>query len=297
MEQFLKEYLVLLQYEKNLSTNTTDSYKNDLNKFLNYLKEKGLTDLNEITANNLFDYFDTQRQIGIDSATTARYISSIKGFFRYLENNNYIEKNPTEKLTSVKIGRKLPAVLSFHEIEKILDAPKVDNVGGLRDKAILETFYSSGLRVSELINLKINDLFFDDEVLRVLGKGSKERIVPLGSSAIRWLKEYLLRSRPLLEKKHKSQNFVFLNQKRGTKLGRMSIWNIVKRYADEAGIKKEIHPHTFRHSFATHLLEGGADLRAVQEMLGHADISTTQIYTHVDRNYIKQVHRDHHPRG
>ena len=297
MEQFLKEYLVLLQYEKNLSTNTTDAYKNDLNKFLNYLKEKGLSDLNEITANNLFDYFDAQRQIGIDSATTARYISSIKGFFRYLENNNYIEKNPTEKLTSVKIGRKLPAVLSFHEIEKILDAPKVDNVGGLRDKAILETFYSSGLRVSELINLKINDLFFDDEVLRVLGKGSKERIVPLGSSAINWLKEYLLHSRPLLEKKLKSQNFVFLNQKRGTKLGRMSIWNIVKRYADEAGIKKEIHPHTFRHSFATHLLEGGADLRAVQEMLGHADISTTQIYTHVDRNYIKQVHRDHHPRG
>jgi len=297
MEQFLKEYLAILQYEKNLSTNTTNAYKSDLTKFLLYVGEIGLADLNDIAATHLFDYFDRQRQIGIDSATTARYVSSIKGFFRYLENNNYIEKNPTEKLTSVKIGRKLPAVLSFQEIEKILNTPKVDDVAGLRDKAILETFYSSGLRVSELINLKINDLFFDDEVLRVLGKGSKERIVPLGSSAIHWLKEYLLHSRPHLEKKLNSQNFVFLNQKRGTKLGRMTIWNIVKRYADEAGIKKEIHPHTFRHSFATHLLEGGADLRAVQEMLGHADISTTQIYTHVDRNYIKQVHRDHHPRG
>lgn len=297
MEQFLKEYLAILQYEKNLSLNTTDAYKNDLSKFILYLNEKGISDLNDVAAAHLFDYFERQRQMGVDSATTARYISSMKGFFRYLENNNYIEKNPTDKLTPVKIGRKLPAVLSFQEIEQILDKPNVQDVAGLRDKAILETLYSSGLRVSELINLKINDLFFDDEVVRVLGKGSKERIVPMGSSAIHWLKEYLLHSRPHLEKKMKSQNFVFLNQKLGTKLGRMTIWNIVKRYSDEAGIVKEIHPHTFRHSFATHLLEGGADLRAVQEMLGHADISTTQIYTHIDRNYIKQVHRDHHPRG
>lgn len=297
MEQFLKEYLAILQYEKNLSTNTTNAYKNDLKKILLYLEDIGVRDLNDVSANHLFDYLNRQRQLGIDSATAARYISSVKGFFSYLEENNYIEKNPTEKLSSVKIGRKLPAVLSFPEIQKILDAPKTDDLAGLRDKAILETFYSSGLRVSELINLKINDLFFDDEVLRVLGKGSKERIVPMGSSAIHWLKEYLLHSRPHLEKKMKSQNFVFLNRKRGTKLTRMSIWNIVKFYAHEAGIEKEIHPHTFRHSFATHLLEGGADLRAVQEMLGHADISTTQIYTHIDRNYIKQVHRDHHPRG
>ncbi len=296
MEEFLKEYLTILLYEKNLSENTINAYRNDINKFMEYAKEICINDLNNITSGHITKYFEEQRELGIDSSTTARYMSSIKSFFLYLESNNYIEKNPTEKLGPVKKSRKLPAVLSFQEIEKILNVPNTDDITGLRDKAILETFYSSGLRVSELINLKINDLFFEDDVIRVLGKGAKERIVPIGSSAVKWLKEYFVRSRPHLEKKSKSQNIVFLN-KRGTKLSRMWIWKIFNYYAKEAGITKEIHPHTFRHSFATHLLEGGADLRAVQEMLGHADISTTQIYTHVDRNYIKQVHRDHHPRG
>jgi len=296
MEEFLKEYLTILRYEKNLSENTTQSYKNDLKKFLTFLAESKVKDLSEVTSNLITKFFDRQRKSGVDSATSARYMSSIKGFFRFLENSSYIEKNPTEKLSRVKKARKLPSVLTLPEIEMILNAPKTDDVTGLRDKAILETFYSSGLRVSELINLKVNDLFFDDEVIRVLGKGSKERIIPIGSSAVKWVKEYLTRSRPNLEKKTKSQNVVFLN-KRGTKLSRMWIWKIFDHYAKEAGISKDIHPHIFRHSFATHLLEGGADLRAVQEMLGHADISTTQIYTHVDRNYIKQVHKDHHPRG
>ncbi len=295
MEEFLKEYLTILRYEKNLSENTTNSYKNDLKKFLIFLTESKVKDFNDVSATIIAKFFEKQRS-SVDSTTSARYMSSIKGFFRFLENNSYIEKNPTDKLSPVKKGRKLPTVLTLPEIEMILNAPKTSDTTGLRDKAILETFYSSGLRVSELINLKINDLFFDDEVIRVLGKGSKERIVPIGSSAVKWVKEYLTRSRPFLEKKTKSQNFVFLN-KRGTKLSRMWIWKIFDHYAKEAGIKKEIHPHIFRHSFATHLLEGGADLRAVQEMLGHADISTTQIYTHVDRNYIKQVHKDHHPRG
>lgn len=296
MEEFLKEYLTILRYEKNLSENTTKSYKNDLQKFLTFLAETNIKDFSEVTSNIIAKFFERQRKSGADSATSARYMSSIKGFFRFLENNSYIEKNPTEKLSRVKKARKLPSVLTLPEVEMILNAPKTNETTGLRDKAILETFYSSGLRVSELINLKINDLFFDDEVIRVLGKGSKERIVPIGSSAINWVKEYLTRSRPHLEKKTKSQNFVFLN-KRGTKLSRMWIWKIFDHYAKEAGISKNIHPHIFRHSFATHLLEGGADLRAVQEMLGHADISTTQIYTHVDRNYIKQEHKDHHPRG
>ncbi len=296
MEEFLKEYLTILRYEKNLSENTTKSYKNDLQKFLTFLNETKVKDFSEVTSNIIAKFFEHQRESGVDSATSARYMSSIKGFFRFLENNSYIEKNPTEKLSPVKKARKLPSVLTLPEIEMILNAPRISDTTGLRDKAILETVYSSGLRVSELINLKINDLFFDDEVIRVLGKGSKERIVPIGSSAIKWIKEYLTRSRPYLEKKTKSQNFVFLN-KRGTKLSRMWIWKIFDHYAKEAGISKDIYPHIFRHSFATHLLEGGADLRAVQEMLGHADISTTQIYTHVDRNYIKQVHKDHHPRG
>lgn len=296
MEIFLKEYLSILRFEKNLSENTTNAYKTDLQKFLSFVQKQNVTDYNQITPGHITEFFESQKRENIDSATTARYMSSLKGFFGYLEDNNYIEKNPTSKLSPVKKSRKLPAVLSFPEIERILNSPDTDDITGLRDKAILETFYSSGLRVSELINLKVNDLYFADEVVRVFGKGSKERIVPMGSSAIGWLKKYLTKSRPYLEKKYKSKNYLFLN-KGGTKLSRTWIWKIVNRYAREAGIAKEIHPHTFRHSFATHLLEGGADLRAVQEMLGHADISTTQIYTHIDRNYIKQVHKDHHPRG
>lgn len=296
MEAFLKEYLTILRFEKNLSDNTTKSYENDLKKVICFLKDKNITDLNNVSASILTSFFEHQREMGIDSSTVARYMSSIKGFWDYLETNKYIEKNPTEKLVSVKKSRKLPPVLSFYEVDKILNMPDTSDPLGLRDKAILELFYSCGLRVSELINLKINDLFFEDEVIRVLGKGSKERIVPVGSSAVKWVNEYLANSRPRLIKKSRSENYIFLNR-RGSKLSRMWIWKIFDQYSKAAGIKKEIHPHTFRHSFATHLLEGGADLRAVQEMLGHADISTTQIYTHIDREYIKQVHRDHHPRG
>ena len=184
----------------------------------------------------------------------------------------------------------------FGEIEKILILPKTDSKLGLRDKAILELLYSCGLRVSELLDLKISDLYFEEEVIRVIGKGSKQRIVPIGSSAIEWITNYLVHSRPLLEKKAFSKDIVFLNN-RGKSLSRMGLWKIVDGYVKQTDIIKDVHPHTFRHSFATHLLEGGADLRAVQEMLGHSDISTTQIYTHIDREYVKQMHRDFHPRG
>ena len=167
---------------------------------------------------------------------------------------------------------------------------------GIRDKTILEVFYACGLRISELISLKLSDLFLSEEMIRVFGKGSKERIVPIGSSAINWIQTYLTNSRPLLSKTTKSENYLFLNN-RGTRLSRMGVWKLVDRYIRKSGIEKPIHPHTFRHSFATHLIEGGADLRSVQEMLGHADISTTQIYTHIDREFIKQVHKQFHPRG
>lgn len=296
MEMFVKEYLAHLKLEKNLSKNTVLSYKNDIYAFISFLKDSGIEDPSNISSDNIGGFFKTLKELGLSGSSSARYFSSLKGFFLYLLKNKYIIKNPIEKITAPKMSKKLPSVLDINEIEKILSAPNVTDKLGLRDKAILELFYACGTRVSELINLKVNDLFFDDEIIRVFGKGSKERLIPIGSSAIKWVGEYLKKCRPLLMKKSKSENNLFLNS-RASKLSRMGIWKIIDRYVKEAGIERDVHPHTFRHSFATHLLEGGADLRAVQEMLGHADISTTQIYTHIDRDYIKQIHKQFHPRG
>lgn len=296
MEQFLKEYLVHLKLEKNLSSNTVSSYKNDITSFITYLKDKNVDDPSEIKSDHISAFFKLIKEFGLSGTSSARYFSSLKGFFLFLIKNKYILKNPIEKISSPKLSKKLPSVLDVSEVEKILSQPDISDKLGLRDKAILELFYACGTRVSELINLKVNDLFLSDEIIRVLGKGNKERLIPIGSSAINWINEYLKLSRPLLMKKSRSENYLFLNS-RSSKLSRMGIWKIIDRYVKEAGIEKEVHPHTFRHSFATHLLEGGADLRAVQEMLGHADISTTQIYTHIDRDYIKQVHKQFHPRG
>jgi len=296
MEQFLKEYLVHLKLEKNLSSNTVSSYKNDITSFITYLKDKNVDDPSEIKSDHISAFFKLIKEFGLSGTSSARYFSSLKGFFLFLIKNKYILKNPIEKISAPKLSKKLPSVLDVSEVEKILSQPDISDKLGLRDKAILELFYACGTRVSELINLKVNDLFLSDEIIRVLGKGNKERLIPIGSSAINWINEYLKLSRPLLMKKSRSENYLFLNS-RSSKLSRMGIWKIIDRYVKEAGIEKEVHPHTFRHSFATHLLEGGADLRAVQEMLGHADISTTQIYTHIDRDYIKQVHKQFHPRG
>jgi integrase/recombinase XerD len=296
MEIFIREYLSSLSLERNLSENTIASYKNDLTALNSFLSDSGITDPSGVTPKHLNEFFVMLSKLGLSSRSSARYYSSLKGFFGYLFSNRYLEKNPMDKISAPKVNKSLPIVLNINEVESILSEPDVTTKLGLRDKSLLETFYACGLRVSELINLKISDLFLSEEMIRVFGKGSKERFVPIGSSAINWIGEYLKSSRPLLEKKAKSQHILFLNT-RGTKLSRMGVWKIVSKYAELAGIKKEVHPHTFRHSFATHLLEGGADLRAVQEMLGHVDISTTQIYTHIDRDYIKQVHRDFHPRG
>ncbi|MBZ0179949.1 MAG: site-specific tyrosine recombinase XerD [Melioribacteraceae bacterium] len=296
MQSFLKEFLTVLKLEKNLSDNSIEAYKNDIQKLIKYFEDIGITDFEQIRTEHLRSYFQIQMEMSIQASTTARYLSSIKSFFSYLESCKYITENPTDKLSNVSSKRKLPVVLSIEEIENLFDLPEVDSTLGLRDRAILELLYSCGLRVSELLTLKLGDLFFSEEVIRVFGKGSKQRIVPVGSSAIRWITEYLMKSRPLLEKKGKSQNFVFLNS-RGTCLSRMGIWKMISNYAEQAGLNKIIHPHTFRHTFATHLVENGADLRAVQEMLGHVDISTTQIYTKIDRDFVKQEHKDHHPRG
>lgn len=296
MKPFISEYLGLLKLEKNLSDNTVKSYAVDLNTFNCFLEEKGITDPSNITSKNIADFFSLLSDLGLSVSSAARYYSSLKGYFRHLIRRGYILKNPLERIPPPKLEKNLPGVLEVSDIDKIFEVPDVEDKLGLRDRAILEILYACGLRVSELINLKTSDLFFDDDLIRAFGKGSKERLIPIGSSAVTWVTNYLQRSRPLLEKKSKSHNYVFLNV-RGTKFSRMGIWKMVSHYTEEAGIEKEVHPHTFRHSFATHLIEGGADLRAVQEMLGHSDISTTQIYTHLDKDYIKQVHRDFHPRG
>jgi len=296
MNIFLKEYLAYLKLEKNLSENTVLSYKNDLSSFMRYLEEHEINDPSQIESRLIISFFTLLEKIGLTSLSAARYFSSLKGFLNYLFANNYIKSNPIEKVSPPKLAKNLPGVLSFAEIEKILSLPNTKETLGIRNKTILEVFYACGLRVSELTSLKLSDLYLNEEMIRVFGKGSKERIVPIGSSAINWIKKYLTKSRPLLQKKMKSENYLFLNS-RGSKLSRMGVWKIVEKYIKESGIEKEAHPHTFRHSFATHLIEGGADLRSVQEMLGHADISTTQIYTHIDREFIKQVHKQFHPRG
>jgi integrase/recombinase XerD len=293
---FFKEYLSILKLEKNLSDNTVASYGNDINSFLQFVETRRIDDPSNIKHYHIADFFKSLKELGLAGSSAARYYSSIKGFFNYLFISKYITENPLEKVSSPKLAKNLPSVLSVQEMDLILSKPDINDKLGLRDKAVLELLYACGTRVSELINIKISDLFFDDDVIRVFGKGSKERIIPIGRSAVNWTNKYLKGSRVLLMKKSKSENYLFLNN-RGTKLSRMGVWKIVDRYVKEAGIEKEVHPHTFRHSFATHLLEGGADLRAVQEMLGHADISTTQIYTHIDRDYIKQVHKEFHPRG
>jgi integrase/recombinase XerD len=296
MDIFLREYLTILRLEKNLSDNTVSSYRNDINCLIKYLNDDNIKDPSEVSYNNLASFFKSLAAAGLSASSAARYYSSVKGFFNYLLANKYINSNPVEKVSPPRLAKNLPGVLSVSEVEAILQLPDVNDTLGLRDKALLEMLYACGTRVSELINIKLSDLFFTEEIIRVFGKGSKERLIPVGSSAIKWVNEYLSKSRPVLMKKMKSENILFLNS-RGSKLSRMGIWKIVSRYAGEAKITKDVHPHTFRHSFATHLIEGGADLRAVQEMLGHADISTTQIYTHIDRDYIKQVHKQFHPRG
>ncbi len=296
MNVFLKEYLAHLKLEKNLAENTVSSYKNDLSSFIRFLEEQKINDPSKVESRVIIEFFTNLEKVGLTSSSAARYFSSLKGFLNFLLANNYTKNNPIEKVDPPKLAKNLPGVLSFPEIEKILSLPITDETLGIRDKTILEVFYACGLRISELISLKISDLFLNEEMIRVFGKGSKERIVPIGSSAINWINEYLTKSRPLLQKKMQSENYLFLNN-RGSKLSRMGVWKIVDKYIKESGIEKPAHPHTFRHSFATHLIEGGADLRSVQEMLGHADISTTQIYTHIDREFIKQVHKQFHPRG
>ena len=295
-KKLIKSYLNFVSLEKGLSENTKVSYQNDLRTLALYLELKGkesFSDLNYLDVTSFLEYL---AELGLSAGSRARYISSIRGFLKYLLSNGKLELDFIDKIELPKAGRKLPDTLSIEEVSLIIDAPDTTKAGGIRDKAMLETLYACGLRVSELINLRQRDLYLEQEVIRVVGKGSKERIIPIGLSAAKWIELYKKNARSHFIKNSNTDDILFLNA-RGTKISRMGIWKILKKYAEASVPEKKVHPHVFRHSFATHLLEGGADLRAVQDMLGHSDISTTQIYTHIDREFIKEVHKSFHPRA
>ena len=294
---FYQRLQAYLQLEKSLSVNSVDAYVHDVHKFAQYLDFANLNlSPEKIELHHFQDFLKWINELGMTSRTQARVISGIKGFYKYLLLENVTAVDPTEMLESPKIGRKLPNTLSVEEIDTLINSIDLSKPEGERNKAILETLYACGLRVSELVNIQISNLFFNDGFLRVTGKGDKERLVPLGSIAQKHIRIYMDTVRSHLEIRKGYEDILFLNR-RGSRLTRVMIFIIIKKLALKAGLKKTISPHTFRHSFATHLVEGGADLRAVQEMLGHESITTTEIYTHLDREYLRSTIIQFHPRG
>ncbi|HOI27939.1 MAG TPA: site-specific tyrosine recombinase XerD [Paludibacteraceae bacterium] len=293
-DPMVKGYQSYLKLERSLSLNTLDAYLEDLAKLLDYLQDAHINYL-DVQLEHLQDFLIDLCDIGIGSRSQARVISGIKSFYKYLLLSNQITDDPTELLETPKIGRKLPEVLTVQEIDSIISTIDLSQPQGHRNKAILETLYSCGLRVSELVNLQISNVYFNEFFLSVVGKGSKQRLVPMSESACKAMQLWLV-DRNTLGVKKGNEDYMFLNR-RGTKLSRIMIFNIIKQHAEMAGIEKSISPHTFRHSFATHLLEGGANLRAIQEMLGHESILTTEIYTHIDMNRLRSEILRFHPRN
>jgi integrase/recombinase XerD len=296
-EKTIIQFKSFLKLEKSLSPNSISAYETDIRKLVTFFEmNKQTTSPIHVNFEDLKNFLEWINQFGLNERSQARIISGLKAFFKYLLLEDLIEKDPSGLLESPRLGRKLPEVLSIIEIDKIISAIDLSLSEGQRNKAIIETLYSCGLRVSELVNLKISNLYFNDGFVRVTGKGDKERLVPIGSKAMKEIRLYF-EDRNMLPKIDKSsENIVFLNR-RGKQLSRITIFDFIKKLAIKAEIKKNISPHTFRHSFATHLIEGGADLRAVQEMLGHESITTTEIYTHLDREYLRDAIIRFHPRS
>jgi len=294
-EPYKKGFKAYLQLEKSLSDNSVGAYLRDVEKFTGYLEQvKNLKSPADIELKDLQQFIKWIAELGMTPASQARIISGIRAFYKYCLLENISTKDPTTLLDAPKLKRVLPDILSFEEIENIISQIDLSKPEGGRNKAILETMYSCGLRVSEVINLKISHLYFDAGFIRVIGKGDKERLVPVGGSAIKYINIYKNNIRSRLVPKPGNEDNLFLNN-RGIKLSRIMIFLIIKDLVKKAGIKKNISPHTFRHSFATHLVEGGADLRAVQEMLGHESITTTEIYTHLDREFLRKTLEKYHP--
>ena len=292
---YKKGFLVYLQLEKSLSKNTIEAYGNDLEKLTQFLqfREYKLSP-DQISLNNLQEYIKWIAELGMSERSQARIISGIKSFYKYCQQEEITKIDPTELLSAPKLKKALPDTLTFEEIESIIGQIDLSTVEGVRNKALLETLYSCGLRVSEVVDLKRSHLYLDIGFIRVVGKGDKERLIPIGSDAIRHIEIYLKEIRIHLSHKKGCEDILFLNR-RGGKLSRVMVFYIIKDLTLKANIPKSISPHTFRHSFATHLVEGGADLRAVQEMLGHESITTTEIYTHLDRNFLRDTLNRYHP--
>ncbi|NLM46595.1 MAG: site-specific tyrosine recombinase XerD [Firmicutes bacterium] len=295
MERTLREFIAYLSVEKGLAANTLEAYRRDIKGFAEFLKKSGLTGFEETTRRHIVAYLHNLQKSGRATSTLSRNLASIRSFYNFLFAEKRIEENPAADLESPKLEKRLPRVLSTQEVDLLLEQPDCRKIGGMRDKAMLEMIYATGIRVSELMSLNVPDVNLEAGFVRCIGKGSKERLIPLGSVAIRYLNQYLLYSRPKLVREE-GERALFVNQ-HGKRLTRQGFWKILKKYAQLAGITKDITPHTIRHSFATHLLENGADLRSVQEMLGHADISTTQIYTQVTRRKLRDVYEKAHPRA
>jgi integrase/recombinase XerD len=293
----IKEYRNYLQLERSLSGHSIEAYEHDVEKLRQYLELSQLqVPPTSVTSEHLSDFLQYLGAMGLTPHSQARILSGIKGFFKYLLLENLIVTDPSHLLEAPKLGRKLPDTLSIHEIDELFSAIDLSTPEGGRNRAMLEMLYGSGLRVSELVELKLTNVYSDLGFLRITGKGNKERLVPMGRDAAKYLNIYVEEIRCHVPVKREYENYVFLNR-RGANLSRVMVFMIIKDLAQSIGLTKNISPHTFRHSFATHLIEGGADLRAVQEMLGHESITTTEIYTHLDRDYLKQVIHDFHPRS
>jgi integrase/recombinase XerD len=295
MQELPAEYLNYLLIERGVAQNTLEAYGRDLRRFLVFMEQKGLTQLQEATPEVLIEYLIQIKNEGLSANSMNRSLAALRGFYKYLLMEKKIEQTPLANIELAKVWMRLPDTVSKEEMKVILAQPGSDTAAAIRNTAMLELLYATGIRVSELINLTMNSINWQVGFLTVMGKGNKERIVPIGKTAYDCVRVYVDNARPQLMQK-KSTDMLFLNRF-GGKFTRQGFWKMVVRYAKKAGLQKKVHPHTFRHSFASHLLEGGADLRIVQVMLGHADISTTQIYTHITRDRLKEIHQKYHPRG
>jgi integrase/recombinase XerD len=291
----ITDYITYLDVEEGVSPNTIEAYLHDVGQYISYLNGRGIITPGNVTKEHIIDFIEDLRRKNLSARSVSRYFSAVRSYHLYLYREHIATSDPTETIEVLTPYRKLPDVLSIEDVTRLIEIPDTSTPLGIRDRAMLEFAYATGVRVSELLSVKVHNILFDENIIRITGKGSKQRLIPLGSIAKEKVQDYLITVRPALIKETQ-RDVVFLNA-RGSPLTRMGFWKILQKYVIRAGITRQVSPHTLRHSFATHLLEGGADIRVIQELLGHSHIATTEIYTHIDREYLKEVHRTFHPRA